>query len=146
MAKLMRAEPGPLSVRQDLAKSFSDFSGAATSSVTILIVPPHNILLEVSDQRLYALKCVVAFSILEMAVIALARFIIIPDDTDLIDYIGQPVFETMSRSTRNRLMHPFGPSTPRTTAVLFGDGYLGPLNPLTQMVMPLRKDCLRVQG
>ncbi|SBT08052.1 hypothetical protein PROAA_2540004 [Candidatus Propionivibrio aalborgensis] len=72
-----------------------DSPGGRTSSVTVFIVPPRNITLEVIDQLLRSSEAIHAFLPFEMLVIALSPFVVVTKNAHAIDNVGQPVLEPM---------------------------------------------------
>jgi hypothetical protein len=66
--------------------------------VTVFIIPPRNVALEIGEQLLGNGKSVLAFGAAEVPMIAFACFVIEPKDALAVDDIGQPVLESVSRS------------------------------------------------
>jgi hypothetical protein len=68
------------------------------SSVTVFIVPPLNVTLEVGNQLLGRCEGVGEFGSVNMPVIAFPRFVVVAENAYAMDDIGKSILEAMGRS------------------------------------------------
>ena len=92
---LMRAAFSALPVLHARAKSSIDSLGARTSSMTVFIIPPRNLALEVSDKLVYVFEWIAAFLCGKVPVIPFAGLVIETNNAHTIHHICKPVLELM---------------------------------------------------
>ena len=97
VAKLMRADFRGLPAFQARAKSAIESAGVCTSKVTVFMVPPRDVILEVSDQLLRCREHVGAFLSTEMPVIALPDFVVVAQNAFSTYDVRQSVLEPVQR-------------------------------------------------
>ena len=94
----MRADRCGFPVFQAWVKSAIASEGARTSRVTIFIVPPLNVTLEVCNQLLGGREYVGAFDSANVSMVAFSHLVVVTKNAFAANHIGEPILETMSRS------------------------------------------------
>lgn len=98
VAKLMRADLWGLPVFQTRAKSAMESAGVRTSRITVFMVPPRNIILEVSYQPIRCRENIGTFLPSIMSVIAFPRLVVVTQDACSSHNVSQPIFVRVRRT------------------------------------------------
>jgi len=72
--------------------------GGETSSVTVFIIPPRDVILKVGHQSLRGVEFICELEVPVMSMIALSGFIVVSENARSVDNIGQPILVLMYRT------------------------------------------------
>lgn len=89
----MRADFSDFPVFQARVKSAIASAGVRTSRVTVFIVPPLDIMLEINDQLFRCREHIGTFFSIKMPMVALSNFIVVAQNTFATYDVRKPVFE-----------------------------------------------------